>query len=121
MDSHLAQFCDADPGFKEFVDRHSIKALSPEVLQDYKTWRYERILWADEIQRIEAKGMAKGEAKGKLKKELDIALKAFRLEKDQADRPKTLETLRNFDIPEETIQAALKQVELERDQAKIQG
>jgi hypothetical protein len=76
-------------------------------------------LWAEELEEMranyEARGKAKGEAIGKAKRDMEIALKAFRRTTSDADWLNTTKTLSEFDIQEDTIESAQVQVKAERD------
>ena len=75
MDEELQEYCDSDPGFAQFVERHGAVAALPDVRKAYRRWEYDRMLESlDEERRAadidarisesEARGVAIGEANG---------------------------------------------------------
>jgi hypothetical protein len=118
MDTALKAYYEVDPGFAQFVERHGYVASRPEVREEYKLWQIEQVVMGEEFERVEAKGIAVGKAEGiaegRRSREMEIALKTFRKAKPQEDLSDIIENLRDYDIPEETIQAAMRRVSDER-------
>jgi hypothetical protein len=118
MDAALKAYCEIDPGFAQFVARHSYVASLPQVRKEYKLWQIEQVVTAEENARIFAKGRDEGRDEGRNEgrraAQMEIALKFFRKAKSESDYSRIVENLRDLDIQEEIIEAAGKQVKSER-------
>ncbi|MDR0671481.1 MAG: Rpn family recombination-promoting nuclease/putative transposase [Oscillospiraceae bacterium] len=106
MDAALKAYCEVDPGFAQFVERHGYVASLPQVRKEYKLWQIEQVVIGEENARILAKGRAE--------RDMEIALKFFRKAKSESDHSRIMENLRDLDIQEEIIEAAGKQAKSER-------
>ncbi|MDR1309249.1 MAG: Rpn family recombination-promoting nuclease/putative transposase [Deltaproteobacteria bacterium] len=107
MDQVLKEFCEADLGFAQFVDRYGVVASTPEMLKAYDDWQKAQIAWGEEIAAIEARGEAKTQ--------FNIALVLFRGKKRGANLRGSIKLLKDFGIQEDIIQAVREQAEAECD------
>jgi hypothetical protein len=110
MEPRLKEFYSYDCGFAQFVERHGMVASDPKAREEYDLWRYNQWLTMKEASRNKAEGRAEGRAEGSDERNMEIASKAFRKAKSADNFLGIIETLREFDIPEETIQIALDEV-----------
>jgi hypothetical protein len=134
MEARLQEFYDYDLGFAQFVERHGIVASDPKVREEYDLWRIEQLVTMEEAFRNRAEGKAEGITEGitigrgegitegitigrgegisigRDGRNMEFALKAFRKAISDDSFPGIIETLREFDIPEETINIAMDEV-----------
>ena len=114
MKLELQAYYDNDPGFAQFVDRHGIVAAMPEVRKAYRRWEYDLILYRlDEERRTKQHEMqlVVSKAEGKAERDMEIALKAFDGLKKGKNASEIIDTLKEYGIPDEIIEAARKHSE----------
>ena len=58
----LKAYYEADPGFRQFVDRHRQVAGDPAFHKEYKKWLREEMLWAQELKDITDEARDEGRA-----------------------------------------------------------
>ena len=135
MDSQLQAYYDADPGFAQFVDRHTVVAATPEVRKAYRRWQYDQMLYELDKERQEEKinarliereaigeargkemGEAIGEARGRADRDMEIALRAFSNRKIHLIVSEIVEMLREYEISDEIIEAAAEQCGISLDE-----
>jgi len=87
-------------------------------IKAYRRWEYDVILdkldeerRAADMEKRLAESEAKGEAKGKADTQMEIVLKAFTGLKRGKSLAEIIDILKEFDIPDEIIEAAKKQNE----------
>ena len=101
---------------------HSVIPYMPDVRTAYKRWQYEMILdrlgeerctvkVKDRLAESMAVGEAKGEAKGRDDRDMEIALKAFAGLNRGRSLSDIVDTLKEFDVPDNIIEFDKKQAE----------
>ncbi|MDR1657519.1 MAG: hypothetical protein LBT47_08195 [Deltaproteobacteria bacterium] len=94
IDSYLKTCCQPDPGFAQFVEGYGLALSAPQAYLDHIHWANEQILTAEEHQRIENEGFAKGIVKGAAKRDMGLALNAFRNLAHDTNLDDVVETLK---------------------------
>ena len=117
MDPDLQKYCDIDPGFAQFVERHGRVAALPDMLKAYRRWEID--LACDnldeerrnaEIEERLATSEAKGIDKGIAKSQMENAIKILTMMKQGSSSSEVYDMLKLLDIPNNIIVAAKKQI-----------
>ena len=122
MDAALQAFCEVDPGFAQFVERHGYVASLPDVRKEYKLWQIEQVVIGEENEQLMAQGRAEGRtegraegiAEGRTEGYKEISRKAFERTTKGVAPADIARTLIDLGIPENIIESARRQAEADR-------
>jgi hypothetical protein len=126
MDLNLKEYYETDPGFAQFVERHSQVASDPEIKKAYKYWLIHQITEREHLYRsaqvaidearpaIIAEARPAIEAAAIANRDMEYAKLEFRSLEPGDDISKVFKKLSNLRVPKDVIESARMQVEAER-------